>query len=105
MLALTNVTLCLIPVEVFQAFYQQSPEFSKAVLASLSARLHKSLHRLMLMQSSTSEDKVRAVLDYLEAEGVDTSYLTHEDLALIADLNRVTVTRAIKTIHQLQHPA
>lgn len=40
-----------------------------------------------------------------KAEGVDTSYLTHEDVALIADLNRVTVTRAIKTIHQLQHPA
>ncbi len=104
MLALTNVTLCLIPVEVFQAFYQQSPEFSKAVLASLSARLHKSLHHLMLMQSSTSEERVRTILDYLNAEGVDTSYLTHEDLALIADLNRVTVTRAIKTIHQLQHP-
>lgn len=102
MLALTEVAVCLFPVEVFQSFYQQSPEFSKAILTSLSARLHKSLNHLLLMQSSTSEDKIRTVLEYLEKEGIDASYMTHEDLALMADLNRVTVTRAIKTINQLK---
>ncbi len=101
MLALTDVAVCLFPVEAFQAFYQQSPEFSKAVLESLSARLHKSINHLLVMQTSTSEEKIRSVLEYLESEGVNTSYMTHEDLAMLADLNRVTVTRAIKTIHQL----
>lgn len=104
MLALTDVSVCLFPVEAFQSFYQQSPEFSRAVLESLSARLHKSINHLLVMQTSSSEEKIRSVLDYLESEGVNTSYMTHEDLALLADLNRVTVTRAIKTIHQLANP-
>jgi CRP-like cAMP-binding protein len=103
MVALTDVSLCLFPVEAFQALYQQSADFSRAVLASLSARLHKSLNHLMFMQAASSEEKVSAIIDYLAAEDVDTSYLTHEDLGLIADLNRVTVTRAIKAIHTLEH--
>lgn len=102
MQALTEVSICLFPVEAFQAFYQQSPEFSKAVLGSLSARLHKSINHLLVMQVSSSEEKIRSILNYLEREGVNTAYMTHEDLALLADLNRVTVTRAIKTIHQLK---
>lgn len=102
MLAFTEVMLCLFPVEVFQTFYQQNLEFSQSVLKSLSVRLNKSINHLMLMQVSNSEEKLRMVLEYLESEGISTSYLTHEDLAFLADLNRVTVTRAIKSINQLE---
>ncbi|UWG96700.1 Crp/Fnr family transcriptional regulator [Dehalobacter sp. DCM] len=101
MLSLTNVGLCMFPAEVFETFFQQSPEFSKTVLRSLSDRFHKSLNHLLQMQISNSEDKIRYVLDFLKEAGIDPSYLTHEDLALLSDLNRVTVTRAIKVINQL----
>lgn len=103
LMALSDVSLCLFPIEIFQTLYQQSPEFAKEVLSSLSARLHKSLQHQLYMRCASSEDKVRTILDYLESESIDTSYLTHEDLAMIADLNRVTVTRAIKTIHELDY--
>ena len=103
LLALTDVKVCLFPVEAFQTFYQQSSEFSLAVLESLSSRLHKSVNHLLLMQNSSSEEKISMVLEYLESQGVTTSYLTHEDLGLLADLNRVTVTRAIKSINQLEN--
>jgi hypothetical protein len=56
------------------------------------------MNHLLLLQTSTSKEKVRIVLDFLKNAGIDTSTLTHEDLALLADLNRVTVTRAIKDI-------
>ena len=103
LLALTDVKVCIFPVEAFQTFYQQSSEFSLAVLESLSSRLHKSVNHLMLMQNSSSEEKISMVLEYLESEGVSTAYLTHEDLALLSDLNRVTVTRAIKSINQIEN--
>jgi CRP-like cAMP-binding protein len=101
MLAMADSILCLFPAEVFETFYQQNQDFSRAVLKGLSSRFHKTLDALLWAKTSSSEDKIRKVFEFLKEAGVNPAYLTHEDLALIADLNRVTVTRAIKTINQL----
>lgn len=98
MLALTEAWLCLVPVDAFRTIYLQHQDFAQAMLKCMRERFRRSLNHLMLLQSSTSKEKVSIVLDFLKKAGVDTSSLTHEDLAMLADLNRVTVTRAIKDI-------
>jgi CRP-like cAMP-binding protein len=98
MLALTDAKLCLCPMEVFKTFYLGYPDFTQSILTSISSRSRRSLNYLLQLQNSTSEEKVRIVLDFLQKAGIDSSTLTHEDLALLSDLNRVTVTRAIKNI-------
>lgn len=98
MLALTEAKLCLCPVEVFKTFYLGYPDFTQSILTSVSSRSRRSLKYLLQLQNSNSEEKVRIVLEFLKNSGIDSSSLTHEDLALLADLNRVTVTRAIKRI-------
>ena len=102
LLSLTETTLCLFSIEVFETFYQQSTDFSQRVVQSLSTRFRKSLDTLLLLQTFTSEDRVRYVLDLLEGEGIDLTYITHQDIALISNLNRVTVTKAIKIINQMK---
>lgn len=101
MQALTLVNLCLFPVKVFESFFQQNPDFAKAVLHATNHRLQKNLKRFLHMQISSSEEKVRFILEFLKEAKIDHSLLTHEDIALLADLNRVTVTRALKNIYQL----
>jgi CRP-like cAMP-binding protein len=98
MLALIDAKLCLCPVEVFKTFYLQCQDFTQSILNNMSSRFRRNLNHLMLLQSSSSEEKVRIVLKLLQDALVDSSSLTHEDLALLADLNRVTVTRAIRKI-------
>lgn len=98
MLALTEARLCLIPMEAFKTFYLQYQDFSQSMLNSMRDRFRRSMNHLLLLQTSTSQEKLRIVMDFLKDAGVNTSTLTHEDLALLADLNRVTVTRAIKNI-------
>jgi CRP-like cAMP-binding protein len=98
MLALTEAKLCLCPQEVFKTFYLQCPDFAQSILTSYSSRFRRSMNYLLQLQNSASENKVRIVLEFLKNAGVDSSSLTHEYLALLSDLNRVTVTRAIKQI-------
>ncbi len=100
LLSLTEVTICLFSIEVFETFYQQSPDFSHVMVQSLSGRFRKSLDNLLLMHTSNSEEKVRYVLELLKEEDIDLTYITHQDLAMISNLNRVTVTKAIKAINQ-----
>jgi CRP-like cAMP-binding protein len=98
MLALTEAKLCLCPMEVFKTFYLQCPDFTQSILTSYSSRFRRSMNYLLQLQNAASEEKVRIVLEFLKNAGVDSSSLTHENLALLSDLNRVTVTRAIKSI-------
>lgn len=99
MLALTETRLCLFSMEVFKTIYLQCPDFTQSILTCISARFRRSLNYLLQLQSSTSEEKVRIVLQFLKDAEIDASNLTHEDLALLSDLNRVTVTRAIKNYY------
>lgn len=98
--ALTPAILCLFPKIVFESIFQQSPEFAKAVLQNTTHRLQEVLKHMLHMQSADSEEKVRYILSLLQEEKIDLSGLTHEDIALLTDLNRVTVTRALKTINR-----
>lgn len=96
--AISEVTLGLIPTDVFYKLFQYSHEITYAVLANVSNRLHNALWYLDAVKSCISEERIRLLLKYLEKENMDTSFLTHEELALLADINRVTVTRAMKTV-------
>lgn len=99
--ALTPATIGLFPRIVFESIFQQSPDFAKAVLQGTTTRLHDVLKHQLHMQAAASEEKVRYILGLLHEENIDPSFLTHEDIALLTDLNRVTVTRALKNINRL----
>lgn len=100
LLSLTKAMLCLFPLKVIETFYQQCPDFSRSIVKSLSRRFQKSLSSILHMHTFNSEERVRSVLDLLKSENINTTYITHQDLAMMANLNRVTVTKAIKAINQ-----
>ena len=53
---------------------------------------------LSKMATYDSVEKVRYLLHIFQNYGVELSNLTHETIARILNLNRVTVTKALKTV-------
>ncbi|MFB6468117.1 Crp/Fnr family transcriptional regulator [Cytobacillus sp. Hz8] len=98
--ALTPATLCLFSNTLFNDLFSQNPVFANTVLEATNLRLKSNLRHLLHVQTDNSEDKVNYILDLLHDVGIDVSLLTHEDIALLTDLNRVTVTRALKNINR-----
>lgn len=99
LVAVTDVEIGLIPTDVFQELLENDIEMSLAVLRSVSVRLHDALW-YWTTKSRPSEQALSLVLTFLEQRGVDSSQLTHEKLATLVDMNRVTVTRAMKSVQR-----
>lgn len=98
--AFTPASLCLFSETFFKNYFEQSAEFSYIVLSATTSRLKENLNHLYHIKTDSSEEKIRYLLKSLQKANIDCSYLTHEDIALLTDLNRVTVTRALKNINR-----
>jgi CRP-like cAMP-binding protein len=100
LVALIPTTLCVLSNTVFESLHKTSPGFSNAVYRAINNRLKENLNYLLHLKTDSSEGKVSYILSFLKEADIDYSILTHEDIALLTDLNRVTVTRAIKNINR-----
>lgn len=71
---------------------------AKAVIGQLSDRYKDVMERMHQLRFDGSEQRVRWLLGYLEQRGVDAASVTHEEMAQMLGMNRVTVTRAINEL-------
>lgn len=95
-LPLTSCTGCLIPTAAMEQLAMENPDISRAIIAEYSLRYSRLVDNLTNKTLSGSKERLAHALHLLEEKGI--SHASHEDLALLSGLNRVTVTR---TIHQL----
>lgn len=99
---ITPVSLCVFSDILFNELYAENPNFANAVLDATTKRLKSNLKHLLHIKTGNSVERVKFILDFLQESGVDDTLLTHEDIALITDLNRVTVTKALKNINRVR---
>lgn len=98
LVALTPAELCLFSNTLFNELFKENQGFANVVLEATNFRLKSNIRYLLHMKSGSSEDRVNYILDLLQGAGIDNALLTHENIALLTGLNRVTVTRALKNI-------
>jgi len=98
----TPVEVCLFPARLIEQLCQSCIDLSERIVRDLSRRFHSLVKHIEHVSLDTSEEKVSYLLGCLGH--CDTKdyrrqlTLTHEELALLAGLNRVTVTRAIGSL-------
>ena len=106
--ALTNVAVCTIPREAFQALLDEHSSISKKILETLSDRLTHLERTLESMGAKTIEKRVSAVLvDFAEKFGKREQGrfevelpLNREGIANYIGLTRETVTRKMKRLER-----
>lgn len=89
---------CLFARQELQALLLDCPELAQAILERTTEDALESFAHLSKMATYDSVDKVRYLLQVFQNYGVELSKLTHETIARILNLNRVTVTKALKTV-------
>ena len=97
-LALTACSLCAVPLSVMRGLFVADSRFALEVFSRLSDRYASTLDRLVGRCGLSVEERLRGLLDELDEQGVDTSTVTHEQLAWALGVNRVTVTKLMKKI-------
>ena len=95
-LPLSSVSGCMIPVNTVEKLILENSDISTAILAHYSQRFSRVLDHLTINSMGTSKDKLDFALG--TANESDIKQLTHEELAILSGLNRVTVTRTIREI-------
>ena len=104
--ALTGSRYCSLPVEDFHKVIAVHPEILIRLLQKLSARLQDYEHKLKVDMGSAMEKVFEALKRYQRKKRNPFSILSkdhpialsHEKLAELTGLNRVTVTRTIKLL-------
>lgn len=99
-MALTPIKMCSFPVIVIKKLFDRERQFAQILLQSISQRHAKNSIFWLNMYSKNSEDKVKYIYELLQAEKVDLTMITQEDLALLAGVSRISVARALKTIYK-----
>ena len=89
---------CLFSTSFIESLCLQIPDFAKAIIGKLSRSFHESINHIEHLSLDTSTEKLSFILNTIENN--DRLDLTHHELALLTGMNRVTVTRAIKSIRK-----
>lgn len=100
-LPLSSVCGCMLPIEGIEQLIRENHDISNAIIAHLSRRFVRVIHHLSVHSFGTSKDKLDYAL-YKTTNDRDIKHLTHEELAILSGLNRVTVTRTIREINDYQ---
>ncbi len=104
--ALPGSRYCSLPVADFQKVVVAHPEILMRILQKLAARLQDYEHKLHIDMGSATERVLGELKRYQKKKRNPFSFLTkdpplaisHEKLAELTGLNRVTVTRSIKIL-------
>ncbi|MGB9920488.1 MAG: Crp/Fnr family transcriptional regulator [Moorellales bacterium] len=97
----TPVEVCLLPTRLIEELCQSCLDLSNRLVRDLSRRFRSLVKHIEHMSLDTSEERVSyllACLGHWETRNYRRLGLTHEELALLAGLNRVTVTRVIGSL-------
>lgn len=97
-LALTPCEFCLIPISLVRDLISENVQFAREMFDRVSARYLDTLEQLSLHASAPVEQRMRSLLESLEEAGLDVSRLTHEQIAWALGVNRVTVTKLMRSV-------
>ena len=77
-----------------------SKEFSRAVIRQLAHHLTVCTHNMEDQALGTSTEKILSLLELTRSDTNKDITLTHEEIALLVGMNRVTVSRAIASMKE-----
>ncbi|MEG1751009.1 MAG: hypothetical protein RR241_04500 [Raoultibacter sp.] len=89
--------VCLVSLDVLRELAQE-PDVSAAIIVQLTDRYKDALDRMRSANYESAENRVRWLLEYLEIKGIPLASVTHDEMALILGMNRVTVTRMLSRL-------
>lgn len=97
--AKTNIELCAIHVDEFDRLRSRYPVINERILKMLSSRLKHAFIKLEYSVSNSIE-KILYLLNELSEQSDTPIEFTHDELALLTGMNRVTATRVIEVLKQ-----
>ncbi len=101
-----HLEVCLFPVSEFQKLCATNANFAGEVIRNLSRRFFTVVDHLENLTLGNGEERILYLVDFLGAgpdnlgTSLQTVAITHEELALLAGINRVTATRVIDNLKQ-----
>lgn len=95
MVAVTDLVFAIIPIKAARELFGECNEFAKMLFEAAIGRSRVIIESLENAMTLESTDRVTFLLDRLEDTGVDISEVTHDSIAKVLGMNRVTVTRAM----------
>ena len=104
-LTCTEAELCRFPTRDLEELIKTDPKLAERVIGSLADSLWEAARQLEIQNQPLARNRIRALLEsaagqlggQLEEGGLP---LTHEQLAYMAGVNRVTVTRALRELEE-----
>lgn len=93
--------VALLPTDQLRKLFFERPTVAKALYMNLAVLDNRKSFYRMMVQLDTAYNAVLYTMLYLEKRGI--SQPTHEELAFLTGLNRVTVSRAMKEILRGKH--
>ena len=97
LLPLVPVTGCFVKIETFERLIREYPDFAVAVIKEGSKRFGRIASKLGIHFYGTAKDRLEYSLNRAKELGLENE-ITHEDLAMLSGLSRVTVTKLRHTI-------
>lgn len=84
----------MLPIQVFESLCEKHPSLTKATIKQMSNRCYRLIRHMSNQAFGNSLDKIEFSLE-LSKRHLGNFYLTHEQIAILSGLNRVTVTKAM----------
>lgn len=95
---LTDSAGCMIPLRTMENLITEEQDICAATLRQYSSRYSRVVDSFVNKTLGSSEQRVEYALKQLHDIGIQ--YVTHENLALLSGLNRVTVTKTLGRIYR-----
>ncbi|MBQ3387156.1 MAG: Crp/Fnr family transcriptional regulator [Eggerthellaceae bacterium] len=96
LLPLTPVRGCMVPTGAMEGILQTDLTIANAFIELCTKRIASNSESLAINSFGTSRDRLAFYVDRIRKMGL-TSEVTQEDLAILAGLNRVTVTKILNS--------
>ena len=93
----TDVSGCLVSKTIFDTLIQKHLSLNIIIIHHLSSRFYRIINHLTNLVFDTSKERIEYSLK-LAHHNLGNFYLTHEQIALLSGLNRVTVSKTIKDV-------
>ncbi|MCD7960554.1 MAG: hypothetical protein LUF79_01550 [Enterococcus sp.] len=94
---MTDVSGCLVSKTIFDTLIQKHLSLNIIIIHHLSSRFYRIINHLTNLVFDTSKERIEYSLK-LAHHNLGNFYLTHEQIALLSGLNRVTVSKTIKDV-------
>ena len=100
--AITACTLSRYQASALRPVFQQEPELAITLIQLLGLKHRTLIHKLLEATCHSARERLEALLFRIAHSMTDTAelHLTHEQMAHMSGLSRVTVTRILKTLSQ-----